>query len=106
MYSYGYKEWNDVPSIDYDDYESEKFKGIMYDKSNDNKVIMDTCLAGHHDIISYFDEYCGTNDFVVKVVDSKEEDEDISEDERFYVQINFLHVDEVICIHDGHWYFA
>ena len=66
-------------------------------RNNDNKVIMDTCLCGHHDIISYFDEYCGTNDFTVKVI---EDDEDL------YILIKFLRIDEQICIEEGKWYFV
>ena len=54
--SYGYKEWNDVESIDLDDYDAELFSGIMYDRNNNNKVIMDTCLYGHHDIIKYLEK--------------------------------------------------
>lgn len=104
---FGYKKWSEIPELDWDDINAEKFEGIIFDDSNENKVVLNYLNYGHHDIIAYYDDCCNTSDFSVNVVDRSTYDEtvDKNSEKKFYVKISFYHSEDEVCIENGAWYF-
>lgn len=78
--------------------------GIIYDQNNCNenggyKVVLDMLIdEDHHDIFSYFEDYCDCDGYMVSVM----EDEDDPADKWIQVDID----GESIVVEKGVWYFA
>ena len=78
--------------------------GIIYDKNNSNenggyKVVLDILIdENHHDILSYFEDYCDCEGYSVSVM----EDEENPADKWIQVEID----GEGIIVENGVWYFA
>lgn len=92
---------------DFDELTQEQVEGecgIIYDKSNCNdnggyKVVLDILIDNdHHDIISYFEDYCDCGGYTVSVM----EDEENADDKWIQVDID----GECIVVENGSWYFA
>ena len=76
--------------------------GIIYDKNNRNenggcRVVLDLLIdENHHDIISYFEDYCDCGTYSVGVMDEDEDD--------LWIQVD---IDgESIVVEKGVWYFV
>lgn len=65
----GIKSFNEVTIDNFENY-------IFYDPKSENngifKIVLDACLIEHHDIVSYYDNYCGKDYLIyVKSINNK-----------------------------------
>ena len=111
--TYGYKEWSKIPTPSFEDFQNPKYKnfqGVMYDKNNENRIILDACLfPEHHDIRAYYDDIY--TDCIFQVM-NKDICKDYEDDEIFIqikIKKNLYDEEEsyeYIVIENGRWYFA
>lgn len=72
---------------------SSEVKGIVYDDSGDNEVVLDMIVDEmHHDIVSFYEDVIGGATFVIE------------DDTGTYVQVGLPR--GFVIIEDGHWYFC
>lgn len=95
------KSKNGIKSFDeatYDNFGDYIFYGPKSKKENVYHVVMSACLgADHHDIIDYYDNYCG-KDYSIYVTHN--------EKETYCIEIDlYSDSDDKIVIENGKWYF-
>lgn len=93
---HGYIAFKDIEEISHHSHKQYKsYEAIIYDETN-NKVILNACLLGHHDIISYYDSHCNC-DYSVTVNLTKHTP---------CIDVIINHDNMHIIVEAGHWYIA